>query len=612
MAAGGAGHQHAASGEESMERIACDASGDALYDEHIEEIIAFCPAAHELPGPFFFPPSEEEAGDDDHDHGVESIACDASGDALYDEHVQELEDFCGPVTADPPAASCPYSCAQPLEVLYRHYKNCPNKTRHPIYEAVGARGALCRGTCTTLCSQPLGVLRYHYEECSLRSRHAIYLWHEDANSTGQFLGCMPPPLEEAATSFEDYAVRIAIALCALAAYCVVLGVLFWRKQPGQPDADGQMPSSPKASLSRSFLWALATMVLFSIEDYAMAHSHTTEGADYFLPVAFLTMGLVTVGLMVPLLCLPSCCCGATFGSFQAKVGAAWTAVSPVAALRGSGSIASLALLCTYSAGFALLGAQECTTTAFSLAFSASGPLHAIMSTEVVIVCAFSRFYFDERVTVLQFLCFGAMVVGAVIIALSESSEEGATNDNLPLALVWSFIALGFYAMWTITVRVSTKAGVKPLAQFLIMWLELGGYGLVRLVILLADSGTAGVPTSAEFWLYATLAMGVVEFIAVFCMVQALSVAVSTGLCVAVWSAHAAGVAVLVMLFDGARPGRLQIIGMCIVVVGIMLCHAHKAVEGAVAKMAGRGQGAASQKDAAELEVSGAGRIEVSV
>mmetsp|Transcript_3925 Transcript_3925/g.9537 ORF Transcript_3925/g.9537 Transcript_3925/m.9537 type:complete len:105 (+) Transcript_3925:478-792(+) len=93
------------------------------------------------------------------------------------------------------------------------------------------------------------------------------------------------------------------------------------------------------------------------------------------------------------------------------------------------------------------------------------------------------------------------------------------------------------------------------------------------------------------------------------MVKALSVAVSTGLCVAVWSAHAAGVAVLVWLFDGAIPPTQQIIGTCILVVGIAMCHAHEASEGAVARIAGRGRGAC-REDTKQFDMSEDGRVEI--
>jgi len=586
---GGGGHHGVSANDDGMERIACDTFGDALYDEHIDEIMEFCPTSDEVPGPFFFPPPEEDGVHTDgeshgHGHAAESIACDASGDALYDEHIQELVDFCGSVTAIPQAATCPYKCAQPLEVLYRYYKKCPLKVKHQIYEDVGAAGTVCMNNCTNLCSQPLGILQYHYAECALRSKHTIYTDHENATSAVNFLKCMPPPGDNS-TTLGDYVARFVVALCGLLCFAVLLVILFKSNKSGEDDSVAGDEAISNKNGFKSLMWAMATMVLFSIEDFAMAHSHTEEGAEYFLPVAYVTMGVITVTFMVPLLYLPSCSFP-WLDALQASFRAAWISVSPLSAIRKSSPISNLVLVCTYSSGFALLGAQECTTTAFSLALNSSGPLHAIMSTEVVIVCAFFYIYAGERVSWLQLLCFGSMVAGSVLIAVGEDSSTNTADANFSLAFIWSLMALCFYALWTITVRVSTLAGVQPLAQFLVMWLVLGGYGLVRLIILLLDSGLAKVPTSPEFWLLAILAMGLVEFVAVFCLVKALSIAVSTGLCVAVWSAHAAGVTLLVMIFDNAVPPRQQIVGMCVTLVGIILCHSHKLVERVVRMMVG--------------------------
>ena len=578
LLAGGGHHGVSVSG---MERIACDTSGDAYYDEHIDEIMEFCPTSNEVPGPFFFPPPEEEGihtggQSHGHGHGAEKIACDASGDAPYAEHIQELVDFCGSVTAMPQASTCPYKCAQPLEVLYRYYKKCPLKVKNQIYEDVGAAGTVCMGKCTILCSQPLGILQYHYAECGLRSKHAIYVDHENATSAVNFLQCMPPPGGDSAT-LGDYTARFVVTLCGLLCFAVLLILLFKSSKSGKVDSVAGDEASSNKNGPKSLMWAMATMILFSVEDFAMAHSHTEEGAEYFLPVAYVTMGVITVAVMVPLLYLPSCSCR-RLGFLQVSFRAAWTSVSPLSAIQGGSQISTLVLACTYSAGFALLGAQECTTTAFSLAINSSGPLHAIMSTEVVIVCIYFYMYAGELVSWLQLLCFGTMIAGSVLIALGEDISTSTATTNFSLALLWSLMALAFYALWTITVRVSTLAGVQPLAQFLVMWLVLGGYGLVRLIIGLLDSGSALFPTSLEFWLLAILAMGLVEFAAVLCMVKALSIAVSTGLCVAVWSAHAAVVTLLVMVFDNAVPPQQQVIGMCVTLVGIILCHSHHLVE----------------------------------
>ena len=54
--------------------------------------------------------------------GFEHIACGAKGDAFYKEHVDEVVKHCMQTTGQ-----CSRACTQPLEVLYVHYLECPDR-----------------------------------------------------------------------------------------------------------------------------------------------------------------------------------------------------------------------------------------------------------------------------------------------------------------------------------------------------------------------------------------------------------------------------------------------------------------------------------------------------
>jgi len=63
-----------------------------------------------------------------HCHSYEEIACGTTGDALYAEHITEIEEYCAGVITGAEKV-CPYKCFQPFEVLHLHYMEC--NTRQP-------------------------------------------------------------------------------------------------------------------------------------------------------------------------------------------------------------------------------------------------------------------------------------------------------------------------------------------------------------------------------------------------------------------------------------------------------------------------------------------------
>mmetsp|Transcript_113315 Transcript_113315/g.321053 ORF Transcript_113315/g.321053 Transcript_113315/m.321053 type:complete len:200 (+) Transcript_113315:2-601(+) len=67
-----------------------------------------------------------------HCHSYERIDCDATGDALYEEHITEIESYCAEVVAGQ-SGVCPYRCFQPFEVLHLHYMECQRHPQHALF-----------------------------------------------------------------------------------------------------------------------------------------------------------------------------------------------------------------------------------------------------------------------------------------------------------------------------------------------------------------------------------------------------------------------------------------------------------------------------------------------
>jgi len=74
-----------------------------------------------------------------HCHSFEDIKCDAAGDALYDEHIEEITEHCAGVI-DGSETVCPYKCFQPFEVLHLNYLACTTRPKHELYKKIDATG----------------------------------------------------------------------------------------------------------------------------------------------------------------------------------------------------------------------------------------------------------------------------------------------------------------------------------------------------------------------------------------------------------------------------------------------------------------------------------------
>jgi len=73
-----------------------------------------------------------------HCHSKEEISCDGSGEALYAEHIAEIEEYCQGVVSGADT-KCAYNCFQPFEVLHLHYMECSLRSKHPYYEQIEER-----------------------------------------------------------------------------------------------------------------------------------------------------------------------------------------------------------------------------------------------------------------------------------------------------------------------------------------------------------------------------------------------------------------------------------------------------------------------------------------
>jgi hypothetical protein len=74
-----------------------------------------------------------------HCHSYEEIKCDAAGDALYAEHIEEITQHCAGII-DGSESICPYNCFQPFEVLHLTYLECTTRPKHELYKKIDATG----------------------------------------------------------------------------------------------------------------------------------------------------------------------------------------------------------------------------------------------------------------------------------------------------------------------------------------------------------------------------------------------------------------------------------------------------------------------------------------
>jgi len=214
-------------------------------------------------------------------------------------------------------------------------------------------------------------------------------------------------------------------------------------------------------------------------------------------------------------------------------------------------------------GFSQLMMKE----SFGLAPSMSGPLCAVISSDVIIVSTFCHFVYSELMNWKQVTAVMSIVTGLGIMAVSSGSHSGigpAAADSI-LAFALAVLGMIFFANAVLSVRVGCLGNLAAWSGFVVrmlVMLVIGAAALTHSVM------KVGWPNTGLGALAAPAAAGVLQAGGVLCVNKALQYP-NTGIANAIFASNSLDVLVLNFVVFGLVPSGGSLVGMSVVVAAVV-------------------------------------------
>lgn len=302
---------------------------------------------------------------------------------------------------------------------------------------------------------------------------------------------------------------------------------------------------------KMLLWAFPAHVCFGLQNFLIGYSNQlTSKENNWAVIGILWFVSGVVGL------------AATF-VFYATRGEVFFAES-----SGTGqSISCFIKLATISGGLFVGLAQLMMKFSFALAPEETGPLCAVLCSDVVIVSTYCHFFCKELMNSQQKLGVMAVVTGQMIIA-NFSAKSSATVVSRPdqTLLAYGLAVLGMlsFAACVLAIRIGAIGGLAAWSGFdvrMLVLLVLGSFAFTYSCM------TVGWPyMSSGAWMCPIVA-GLAQAIGVFCLNKALQFP-STGVAIAICASNSVMVLILNVVICGLVPNTPSLIGMGIVVSAV--------------------------------------------
>lgn len=233
-----------------------------------------------------------------------------------------------------------------------------------------------------------------------------------------------------------------------------------------------------------------------------------------------------------------------------------------------GPITAKVKLVTILGGFCVGFSQLMMKAAFGRAPSLSGPLCAVISSDVIIVSTFCHFVYHELMNLKQVAAVLSIVTGLCIMAVcsaGSSSAGGDESQETPIvAFGLSLLGMVSFACAVLAIRVGCLSNLAAWSGFVVRMLVLlligslaFGYSVLTAGWPVADLKEWGAPALA----------GLMQAGGVLCVNKALQFP-NTGIANAIFASNSVDVLLLNLLVFGLVPDMGSLAGMCIVVVAV--------------------------------------------
>lgn len=207
----------------------------------------------------------------------------------------------------------------------------------------------------------------------------------------------------------------------------------------------------------------------------------------------------------------------------------------------------------------------------------SGPLCALMSSDVVFVSLFCHFVYGERLNFKQSIAILGSFIGTAVISLGGDSadsthliesDNSAGGTGLLIGLIWAVCACASFGCAIICIRIGALGGLAPASAFTARMLSIGGLGAVFLTCSILTGGLQNtlLPLDQRFpvWILCFF-IGLLQAVGTYGVNKALDYPI-TGICIAIFGSNAVVVLICAAIQQQQLPNYQKLIGMFISLV----------------------------------------------
>jgi drug/metabolite transporter (DMT)-like permease len=203
----------------------------------------------------------------------------------------------------------------------------------------------------------------------------------------------------------------------------------------------------------------------------------------------------------------------------------------------------------------------------------SGPLCAVISSDVVFVGLFCHFVYGEKLSVKQFIAVLGVFIGTVTMALGGESAKSTTDESVGAAgmlvgLLWAVFASISFGGSVICIRIGGMGGLHPESAFTSRMLGIGVMGVMFFAYSIFSGGLQDtlLPLDQYYSLWVLcLFIGLLQAFGTFGVGKALMYPL-TGVCIAIWGSFSVVVLICSAIQDQRLPSDQKLIGMFISLV----------------------------------------------
>jgi len=304
----------------------------------------------------------------------------------------------------------------------------------------------------------------------------------------------------------------------------------------------------------TILWAMLAHIAFGMQNFLIGYSNTLP-LDGVACCAVLWMASGVVGVIVGVFFLRSH--GSFFFQDVGCEGAPLSVKVKLVTIGGS--------LCV---GFA----QFLMKKSFALAPRNTGPLCAVISSDVIVISIFCHFVYWELMNKWQIGCVGAIVSGLVVMALGSGGEGGVvsidddTAVEYPLwALLFSMLGMFSFAAGVLCIRAGFTENIAAWSSFISRMTVIGLLGLGTYICATPASGS---PDATLLMWCVPVVTGVLQAAGVFGIIKALQFK-NTGIANAIFASNSVLVMILQVVVLQQVPHWLALLGMVIVIGAVV-------------------------------------------